>query len=136
MEHPEAGLHLCHLLRLAHFYSVRLVLDAASKQLVQAARSLPASHCATAIAALQPLADSDAIGDALAACTAQLLRLMEPLDRIFEDHDLGATFEQLPLPAVLQVTQLKALHSSSQETGGAGGVPACPPACALLLIKL
>lgn len=122
MQHPEPGLHLCRLLRLAHFYSVRLVLQSASHQLVLAASSLPASHCAAAIAALEPLVDANAgaVRDALAACTAQLLRLMDPLDRIFEEEDLGATFEQLPLQAVLQVTKLEALGKSSQETGVVG----------------
>lgn len=121
VEHPEPALHLCRLLRLAHFYSVGTVLREASELLVSKAGSLTASQCAVAMAALRPLADADATGPAkaLAACATRLWSLLTPLDKIFDDAELGATFDELPLAAVLEATK-QTLLGSSAETGGHG----------------
>lgn len=125
VEHCEPGLHLCRLLCHAHFYDVRLVLEAAAGALKDHAASLPAAHCAAVLCMLQPVVEGEGgsgggvLAGVLAACDQQLLRQLDPLDRLFEDEELGATFDALPLQAVVRAVGRKPQGAAdSQETGG------------------
>ena len=103
---------------------MRLVLEAAAAALEGCAVGLPAAQCAAALCILQPLAEGGgggggALARALAACDRQLVRQLDPLDRLFEDEELGATFDALPLQAVVRAVGRKPQGAAdSQETGG------------------